>query len=199
MERQVAKSRHSLRFASRQLSAVECERAGQHSKDGNAVELDIERAGPRQYADPFEPIVLRGQKPSDVLDRQAGVLLKIMGAAAAAYWAPDAASTGDCPVQQRLGGTLMRRALAPRSADRPVGAFTGCPVDGATGAKITLAFQRKAAWSIGNFARVADNLNFSHAVYNTFKTVLIVVPCNLLSPWACNDARDITVQRPIIL
>jgi multiple sugar transport system permease protein len=39
-----------------------------------------------------------------------------------------------------------------------------------------LAFREGQAWSLGNWARMADDLNFQDAVVNTFSVVLIVVP-----------------------
>lgn len=51
------------------------------------------------FLDTFQLIVLRGQKPREVLDRQAEVLRRIMTDTAAPCWAPDAPSTGACPVQ----------------------------------------------------------------------------------------------------
>lgn len=42
-----------------------------------------------------------------------------------------------------------------------------------------LAFQASGAWSFGNFARMADDLNFADAVKDTFLVVVIVVPLQL--------------------
>lgn len=39
-----------------------------------------------------------------------------------------------------------------------------------------LAFQEGGAWSLGNWHRMADDLNFQDAVVNTFSVVLIVLP-----------------------
>ncbi|MGG5820229.1 carbohydrate ABC transporter permease [Falsiroseomonas sp. HW251] len=39
-----------------------------------------------------------------------------------------------------------------------------------------LAFQATGAWSAGNFARMADDLNFEEAIRNTFSVVLLAVP-----------------------
>lgn len=39
-----------------------------------------------------------------------------------------------------------------------------------------LAFQEGGTWSLGNWHRMADDLNFQDAVVNTFSVVLIVVP-----------------------
>jgi multiple sugar transport system permease protein len=39
-----------------------------------------------------------------------------------------------------------------------------------------LAFQEGGAWSLGNWHRMADDLNFQDAVINSFSVVLIVVP-----------------------
>ena len=45
---------------------------------------------------------------------------------------------------------------------------------------IALAFQSDGGWSGANFARMADDLNFTDAVVNTFEIVIIVVPLQLL-------------------
>jgi len=50
------------------------------------------------YMDTFQLIVLRGQKPRAVLDREAETLRRIMTETAAPCWTPDPASTGACPV-----------------------------------------------------------------------------------------------------
>lgn len=42
-----------------------------------------------------------------------------------------------------------------------------------------LAFQQSGAWSLGNFSRMADDLNFQDALANTFKVVLLAVPLQL--------------------
>lgn len=39
-----------------------------------------------------------------------------------------------------------------------------------------LAFQQSGVWSFGNFHRMADDLNFSDAMRNTFTVVLLAVP-----------------------
>lgn len=44
------------------------------------------------------------------------------------------------------------------------------------GQTAVLAFQQGGAWSLGNFARMADDLNFSDAMRNTFTVVLLAVP-----------------------
>jgi multiple sugar transport system permease protein len=45
---------------------------------------------------------------------------------------------------------------------------------------IMLAFQADGAWSTGNFASMADDLNFNDAVIDTFEIVAIVVPLQLV-------------------
>ena len=47
------------------------------------------------------------------------------------------------------------------------------------GQTIALAFQADGGWSPANFSRMANDLNFSDAVANTFKIVVIVVPLQL--------------------
>jgi multiple sugar transport system permease protein len=49
---------------------------------------------------------------------------------------------------------------------------------------IALAFQSDGGWSGANFARMADDLNFTDAVVNTFEIVIIVVPLQLLLAFA---------------
>jgi multiple sugar transport system permease protein len=44
---------------------------------------------------------------------------------------------------------------------------------------IALAFHGGNAWSLANFTRMADDLNFRDAVLNTFSIVVIVVPLQL--------------------
>ena len=47
------------------------------------------------------------------------------------------------------------------------------------GQTLVLAFQPGGAWGLGNFHRMADDLNFSDAVTNTFRLVLVAVPLQL--------------------
>jgi multiple sugar transport system substrate-binding protein len=51
------------------------------------------------YLDTFQLIVLRGQKPRAVLDREAETLTKIMTETGAPCWAPDPVSSGACVVK----------------------------------------------------------------------------------------------------
>lgn len=51
------------------------------------------------YLDTFQRIVLRGEKPRAVLDRQAEALKKIIAETGAPCWKPDAPSSGPCPVE----------------------------------------------------------------------------------------------------
>jgi multiple sugar transport system substrate-binding protein len=51
------------------------------------------------FLDAFQLIVLRGQKPRPVLDREAETLKRLMTEAGAPCWAPDPPSTGACQVQ----------------------------------------------------------------------------------------------------
>lgn len=73
----------------------------------------------------------------------------------------------------------MRKALAPYLLIAPSVLFLAVLFMVPLVQTITLAFQREAAWSMGNFARMTNDLNFSDAVYNTFKIVLVVVPLQL--------------------
>ena len=50
------------------------------------------------FMDTFQRIVLRGQKPRAVLDRQAETLKRLMAETGAPCWAPDPPSTGPCEV-----------------------------------------------------------------------------------------------------
>ncbi len=45
---------------------------------------------------------------------------------------------------------------------------------------VALAFQVKGGWSLGNFATMADDLNFHDAVVNTFRLVAVAVPLQLV-------------------
>jgi multiple sugar transport system substrate-binding protein len=51
------------------------------------------------FMDSFQRIVLRGDKPEAVLDREAQDVRRIMNDTKAPCWAPDAPSEGACPVQ----------------------------------------------------------------------------------------------------
>jgi multiple sugar transport system substrate-binding protein len=51
------------------------------------------------FMDAFQFIVLRGQKPRAVLDREAETLQRLMTEAGAPCWQPDPPSTGPCQVQ----------------------------------------------------------------------------------------------------
>ena len=65
---------------------------------------------------------------------------------------------------------------------------------------IALAFQADGGWSLGNFARMADDLNFSDAVPNTFALVVIVVPLQLcLALGMAMMLRHVQRGRDIVL
>jgi multiple sugar transport system substrate-binding protein len=49
--------------------------------------------------DTFQLVVLRGQKPHAVLDREAETLKRLMAETGAPCWQPDPPSTGPCQVQ----------------------------------------------------------------------------------------------------
>jgi len=51
------------------------------------------------FMDTFQRVVLRGQKPRAVLDREAETLQRLMTEAGAPCWAPDPPSTGACQVR----------------------------------------------------------------------------------------------------
>jgi multiple sugar transport system substrate-binding protein len=51
------------------------------------------------FMDTFQLVVLRGQKPRTVLDREAETLNRLMNETGAPCWQPDPASTGACQVQ----------------------------------------------------------------------------------------------------
>jgi len=51
------------------------------------------------FMDTFQLIVLRGQKPRAVLDREAETLKRLMSESGAPCWQPDPPSTGPCQVQ----------------------------------------------------------------------------------------------------
>jgi multiple sugar transport system substrate-binding protein len=51
------------------------------------------------FMDTFQLVVLRGQKPRAVLDREAETLKRLMTETGAPCWQPDPPSTGACQVQ----------------------------------------------------------------------------------------------------
>jgi len=51
------------------------------------------------FMDTFQLIVLRGQKPRAVLDREAETLKRLISESGAPCWQPDPPSTGPCQVQ----------------------------------------------------------------------------------------------------
>jgi multiple sugar transport system substrate-binding protein len=51
------------------------------------------------FMDTFQHVVLRGQKPRAVLDREAETLKRLMSETGAPCWPPDPPSTGACQVQ----------------------------------------------------------------------------------------------------
>jgi len=51
------------------------------------------------FLETFQLIVLRGQKPRPVLDREAETLKRLMSETGAPCWQPDPPSTGACQVQ----------------------------------------------------------------------------------------------------
>ena len=53
----------------------------------------------RVFLETFQLIVLRGQKPRPVLDREAETLKRLMSETGAPCWQPDPPSTGACQVQ----------------------------------------------------------------------------------------------------
>ena len=76
----------------------------QSAKDALAALLPIglgQRGGEfdKVFMDTFQVIVLRGQKPRAVLDRQAETLRHLMTETGAPCWLPDPPSTGPCQVQ----------------------------------------------------------------------------------------------------
>lgn len=63
-----------------------------------------------------------------------------------------------------------------------------------------LAFHEGGAWSLGNWHRMADDLNFQDAVVNTFSVVLIVVPLQcMLALGMTMMLRHVQRGRDIIL
>jgi multiple sugar transport system substrate-binding protein len=53
----------------------------------------------RVFLETFQLIVLRGQKPRAVLDREAEILKRLMSETSTPCWQPDPPSTGACQVQ----------------------------------------------------------------------------------------------------
>ena len=65
---------------------------------------------------------------------------------------------------------------------------------------IALAFQADGGWSVANFSRMANDLNFSDAVANTFEIVVIVVPLQLcLALGMAMMLRHVQRGRDIVL
>jgi multiple sugar transport system substrate-binding protein len=76
----------------------------QSAKDALPVLLPIgldQRSGEfdRVFMDTFQLLVLRGQNPRTVLDREAETLNRLMTETDAPCWQPDPPSTGACQVQ----------------------------------------------------------------------------------------------------
>ena len=76
----------------------------QSAKDALTALLPIglgQRGGEfdKVFMDTFQLVVLRGQKPRAVLDRQAETLRRLMTETGAPCWLPDPPSTGPCQVQ----------------------------------------------------------------------------------------------------
>ena len=68
------------------------------------------------------------------------------------------------------------------------------------GQTIVLAFQADGGWSTANFSRMANDLNFSDAVTNTFEIVVIVVPLQLcLALGMAMMLRHVQRGRDIVL
>jgi multiple sugar transport system permease protein len=68
------------------------------------------------------------------------------------------------------------------------------------GQTIALAFQADGGWSTANFSRMANDLNFSDAVANTFEIVVIVVPLQLcLALGMAMMLRHVQRGRDIVL
>jgi multiple sugar transport system substrate-binding protein len=85
------------------LGAVAIEKT-QSAQDALPALLPIglgERGGEfdRVFMDTFQLVVLRGQKPRAVLDREAETLRRLMTETGAPCWAPDPPSIGACEVQ----------------------------------------------------------------------------------------------------
>jgi multiple sugar transport system substrate-binding protein len=73
------------------------------AKDGIAALLPVglgAKSGEfdKIFLDTFQLVVLRGQKPHDVLERQGATLAKLMTDTGAPCWRPDPPSQGACPV-----------------------------------------------------------------------------------------------------
>jgi multiple sugar transport system substrate-binding protein len=51
------------------------------------------------FMNTFQLIVLRGEKPRSVLDREAEILQRLMNETGAQCWQPDPPSTGACQVE----------------------------------------------------------------------------------------------------
>jgi multiple sugar transport system substrate-binding protein len=86
-----------------QMAAVAIEKM-ESAKDALPTLLPIglgQRGGEfdKVFMETFELVVLRGQKPRAVLDREAETLKRLMTETGARCWQPDPPSTGACQVQ----------------------------------------------------------------------------------------------------
>ena len=85
------------------LAVAAIQRTGA-AKDGIAALLPVglgAKSGEfdKVFLDTFQRVVLRGEKPRAVLDREGEVLARIMTDTAAPCWRPDPPSQGACPVK----------------------------------------------------------------------------------------------------
>ena len=74
------------------------------AKDGIPALLPVGLGGKsgefdKIFLDTYQRVVLRGEKPRAVLDRQGEALNKLMAETGAPCWRPDPASTGACVVK----------------------------------------------------------------------------------------------------
>src|SRR5437764_396694 len=84
---------------------------------------------------------------------------------------PDRRAGGGCPSSPGRVGAALPYALILPSILFLLSLYLVPIVQTAV-----LAFQADAGWSLANWRRMSDDLNFSDAVVNTFSVVIIVVP-----------------------
>ena len=95
---------------------------------------------------------------------------------------------------------MRRGALTPYLLIAPATVFLGVLFVVPLAQTIALAFRVDGTASFGNFVRMADDINFSDAIGNTFKVVLLAVPLQLaLALGMAMMLRHVQRGRDIVL
>ncbi len=74
---------------------------------------------------------------------------------------------------------MRRGAITPYLLIAPATAFLGVLFVAPLAQTVALAFRTNGSFSFGNFASMANDINFNDAVVNTFKVILLAVPLQL--------------------